>query len=156
MGRVVNATLRRLIPRKETRYLLYGKLGGLQGQSGWVRTISIALQWTIKLNSNQAAVETWNLKGRTEKLKVFVNKLLMWKFQREVIWGGYVTKHCTMYCKYEQTNRDKYAGNVALADAKEKIPGLHERGYIIMKSSKFSWLKIRSNSWCVDTIMSIT
>jgi len=72
MGRVVDATLRCLIPRKETRYLLYGKLGGLQGQSGRVRIISIALQWTIKLNSNPAAVETWNLKGRTEKLRVEV------------------------------------------------------------------------------------
>ena len=39
----------------------------------------------VKLNSNLAAVETWNLKGRTAKLRVFVNKMLMWKFEHEVI-----------------------------------------------------------------------
>ena len=37
---VVNATPRWLYPRKEPRYLLYRRLGGLQGRSGLVRKIS--------------------------------------------------------------------------------------------------------------------
>jgi hypothetical protein len=40
MGWVVNATTRPLYPGKNTRYPLYGRLGGLQGRSGRVRKIS--------------------------------------------------------------------------------------------------------------------
>ena len=40
MGWVVNATSRQFTPGKETRYKLYGRLGGPQGRSGRVRKIS--------------------------------------------------------------------------------------------------------------------
>jgi hypothetical protein len=39
MGWVVNAKPQPLYPRKETRYLLYRRLGGSQGRSRWVRKI---------------------------------------------------------------------------------------------------------------------